>query len=131
MGSTLRCWNWHPSELGQLCTLVGGTFSSGRTRENPHDALEFGGCPTASAAAYVPGLCADWAACIRDLLIEPAAAAAEVIPWLGAAAIAMLTPFGFWSLQRPAVRAVVVGIQQTVLGAVVVVITVIGVRAGI
>jgi len=63
--------------------------------------------------------------------VAVAAAAAGVIPWLGAAAIAMLTPFGVWSLQRPAVRAVVVGIQQTVLGAVIVIITVIGARAGI
>jgi len=63
--------------------------------------------------------------------IAVATAAAGVIPWLGAAAIAMLTPFGIWSLHRPAVRAVVVGIQQTVLGAVIVIITVVGVRAGI
>ena len=75
-----------------------------------------------------------WMVHTADLVVATAAvaaAAAGVIPWLGAAAIAMLTPFGFWSLQRPAVRAVVVGIQQTVLGAVVVMITVIGVRAGI
>lgn len=59
------------------------------------------------------------------------AAATGVIPWLGAAAIALLTPFGIWSLRRPAVRAVVVGVQQTLLGALIVAITVIGVRAGI
>ncbi len=75
-----------------------------------------------------------WAVHTADVAVATVAifaAAAGVIPWLGAAAIAMLTPFGIWSLRRPAVRAVVVGIQQTLLGTLVVAITVIGVRAGI
>ena len=59
------------------------------------------------------------------------AAAFEVVPWLGAVAIALLTPFGWWSLWRPAVRAVIVGTHQTLLGVLVVVLTAIGSRAGI
>ena len=60
-----------------------------------------------------------------------AAAAFGVIPWLGAAAITLLSPFGWLSLWRPAVRAVNVGIHQTLLGVVVVVLTAVGVRAGV
>ena len=59
------------------------------------------------------------------------AAAFGVIPWLGAVAISLLTPFAWWSLWRPAVRAVIVGTQQTVLGAFLVMLTAIGARAGI
>jgi hypothetical protein len=60
-----------------------------------------------------------------------AAAGLGVVPWLGAAAVAFVMPFGWWSLWRPPVAAVVVGVSQTILGAVVVVLTAAGVRAGI
>jgi hypothetical protein len=63
--------------------------------------------------------------------VATGAAAAEWVPWLGAAAIAALVPFGWWSLARPPVRAVVVGIHQTVVGIAVVALTAIGVAAGL
>lgn len=63
--------------------------------------------------------------------IAGGAAIFGVIPWMGAAAIVLLAPFGWWSLWRPAVRAVVVGIQQTLLGAIVVLLTATGVLSGI
>jgi len=69
-----------------------------------------------------------------DLAVAAAAvtaAAFGVIPWLGALAISLLTPFAWWSLWRPAVRAVIVGTQQTVLGAVVAILTAIGARMGL
>lgn len=59
------------------------------------------------------------------------AAAFGVVPWLGAVAISLLTPYAWWSLWRPAVRAVIVGTQQTILGAVVAILTAIGTRVGI
>jgi hypothetical protein len=59
------------------------------------------------------------------------AAATGIVPWLGAGVIAALTPFGFWSLARPAVPTVVVGIHQVALGVLVVAATVVGVRAGL
>ena len=63
-------------------------------------------------------------------LIAVWAAPAGLIPRLGAAAVALLTPFAFWQFRRPAVRATVVGISQTILGVVVVILTAAGVRAG-
>ena len=54
-----------------------------------------------------------------------------VVPCLAVASVGALLPFGVWSLWRPPVRAVVVGIHQTVVGLAVVALTVIGVRAGI
>lgn len=59
------------------------------------------------------------------------AAAFEVIPWLGAVAIVFLSPFGWWSLWRPAVRALIVGTHQTLLGAFVVALTAIGAEVGL
>ena len=59
------------------------------------------------------------------------AAVGNVVPWLGAAAIGALLPFGWWSLWRPPVRAVVVGIHQTLLGILVVAMTATGVLAGL
>jgi hypothetical protein len=56
------------------------------------------------------------------------AAATAVVPWFGAAALALLLPFGIWELRRPAVRATVVGIHQTALGIVVVALTALGAR---
>ncbi|MCB2224670.1 MAG: YwiC-like family protein [Actinobacteria bacterium] len=63
-------------------------------------------------------------------LLALGAAAAGWVPWLGAAAIAALLPFGWWSLWRPPVRAVVVGWHQTVLGIAVVALAAVGVRTG-
>lgn len=60
-----------------------------------------------------------------------AAAAAWTVPILGGIALAGLAPFGWWSLSRPPVRAVVVGIHQTVLGALVVILTAIGAHTGL
>jgi hypothetical protein len=59
-----------------------------------------------------------------------AAGFAGWIPWLGVTAIAALAPFGWWSLRRPPVSAVTVGIHQTVAGIVVVALTAAGVRLG-
>jgi len=59
------------------------------------------------------------------------AASFDVIPWMGAAAILLLSPFGWWSLRRPPVRTVIVGIHQTLLGAFVVILTAVGARAAI
>ena len=63
--------------------------------------------------------------------IATGVAVAGWVPWLGATAIAALVPFGWWSLARPPVRAVVVGIHQTVVGIVVVALTAAGVAAGL
>ena len=63
----LRCWNWFPSSLAnKRCTLVNGTFTCGRSREQGHRVLEFGGGSTKDAAAYVPGLCKAWAHDVRE-----------------------------------------------------------------
>ena len=59
------------------------------------------------------------------------AAGDGVVPWPAAAGIGGLLPFGWWSLWRPPVRAVIVGVHQTVVGIVVVVLAIIGVRAGL
>ena len=63
----LRCWNWFPSSLAnKRCTLVNGTFTCGRSREQGHRVLEFGGGSTKDAAAYVPGLLKAWAHDVRE-----------------------------------------------------------------
>jgi hypothetical protein len=46
----VRTWNWSPSRLDSECKLKGGVFSCGRTRQDLHPALEFGGASTADAA---------------------------------------------------------------------------------
>ena len=58
------------------------------------------------------------------------AATFDVIPWMGAFAIVVLTPFGWWSLWRPVERTVIVGIHQTLLGACIVILTAIGAGTG-
>jgi hypothetical protein len=59
------------------------------------------------------------------------AAAAGVIPVLGAAAIGGTVGHGLLAMRRAPAPVVVVGIQQTVIGALVVAATVAGVRTGI
>ena len=71
----LRCWGWCPRSLAARCSLKGGVFTCGRTRERPHRVLQFGGGSTAEAAAYVPGVCAAWAREIKDLAMEAHTAA--------------------------------------------------------
>ena len=54
--TTIRCWNWVPASLAKTCVLTGGgTFTCGRTKEDPHPNLEFGGASTAAAAVYPLG----------------------------------------------------------------------------
>ena len=57
----LRCWNWKPKALTKMCVLQDGQFSCGRSQEQGHEVLEFGGHSTALAAEYVEGVCAAWA----------------------------------------------------------------------
>ena len=45
--------------------------------------------------------------------------------------MSLITPFGIWSLVRPPVRAVVVGVHQTLLGVAVVALTAAGTLASI
>ena len=59
--TTLRCWNWHPHKLGQECRLQDDLFMCGRSRQEGHQVLEFGGGSTAAAAAYPKKLCETWA----------------------------------------------------------------------
>ena len=59
--TTVRCWNWRPKGLCQMCVLDGDLYSCGRTKAAGHQVLEFGGRSTAEAAEYVPGVCAAWA----------------------------------------------------------------------
>ena len=62
----LRTWNWSPARLDAECKMKNGVFSCGRTKQDLHPALEFGGASTADAAEYVPGACQAWALDIKD-----------------------------------------------------------------
>ena len=62
----LRCWNWEPSKLRKTCSAQEGVYACGRSVAQGHEVLEFGGKSTADAAAYVEGLCAQWALAIAD-----------------------------------------------------------------
>ena len=64
--TTLRCWNWNPSKLNQVCSLAEGVFSCGRSKTEGHTVLEFGQGRTADAAEYTQGLCEKWALAILE-----------------------------------------------------------------
>ena len=64
--TTLRCWNWKPTKLEGVCTLRENVFTCGRTREEGHTVLEFGGAKTHEAAEYAEGVCKKWAYAIGE-----------------------------------------------------------------
>ena len=65
----IRCWNWAPNSLrDKRCRLSQEVFSCGRSQQEGHRVLEFGGASTKEAAAYVPLLCEAWALDIRHHL---------------------------------------------------------------
>ena len=64
--TTIRCWNWRPKQLDKYCKLVDGEFTCGRSREQGHEVLEFGGKPTGEAAEYHEGLCKAWALAVLE-----------------------------------------------------------------
>ena len=66
----VRSWGWRPSRLDRKCKLVGGTFTCGRTKAEPHVTLEFGGARTNEAAAYIEEVCTAWAEDLYDLASE-------------------------------------------------------------
>ena len=65
----LRCWNWAPRSLEKPCVLRNGAFSCGRSKEQGHEVLEFGGRSTATAAGYWPGLAEAWAEDLKQQAI--------------------------------------------------------------
>ena len=71
--TTLRCWNWRPSKLEGVCKATSEGFTCGRTREEGHEVLEFGGRRTSEAAEYAEGVCKKWALCVAEAVSEDAA----------------------------------------------------------
>ena len=70
----LRCWNWKPTKLAKKCTKEGDTYTCGVQVSKGHAVLGFEGLPTSQAAAYVPGLCREWALAMADVTSTDAAA---------------------------------------------------------
>ena len=68
----LRCWNCRMDKLEKSCSLVGSTFTCGRSKEEGHVVLEFGSASTRDAAAYPEGLCREWAKQVVSLRCEKA-----------------------------------------------------------
>ena len=68
----VRAWGWRPRRLDKKCTRVGKVHACGKTTDNPHTTLEFGGMSTAVAAAYAEGVCVAWAEDILELSKEMA-----------------------------------------------------------
>ena len=56
--------------LDRRCTLANGVFTCGVAADEGHEVLEFGSRSTATAAAYVPKLCAAWAGDVKDYFLS-------------------------------------------------------------